>query len=84
MRPVEGTILTVVRESAEAVAGTQGDDTLANVLDRAFEAACDSVEKTPQLLPVLDSVAKNAAFINMARERASTIAGAIRARSKAE
>jgi uncharacterized protein len=53
MRPVEGTILTVVRESAEAVSGTRGDDTLANVLDRAFDAACDSVEKTPQLLPVL-------------------------------
>src|SRR5215831_12858051 len=53
MRPVEGTILTVVRESAEAVSGTQGDDTLANVLDRAYDAACDSVEKTPQLLPVL-------------------------------
>jgi len=39
---------------------------------------------TPQLLPLLDRVAKNEALINMARDRASNIAGAIRAKSKAE
>jgi uncharacterized protein len=52
MRPVEGTILTVVRESAEAADATDGVP-LADLLDRAFEAACAAVEKTPELLPVL-------------------------------
>ncbi|HZU27974.1 MAG TPA: hypothetical protein VFA04_20760 [Bryobacteraceae bacterium] len=39
---------------------------------------------TPQMLPLLDRVSKNEALINMARDRASNIAGAIRARTKAE
>jgi hypothetical protein len=39
---------------------------------------------TPQMLPLLDRVAKNEAFINMARERAIWLAGAIRARTKSE
>jgi DAK2 domain fusion protein YloV len=55
LRPVEGTILTVVRESAEAIeaAVAAGTMTLGEVLDRAYGAACDAVDKTPQLLPVL-------------------------------
>lgn len=54
MRPVEGTILTVVRESAEAVAdAAEGGTPLVGVLDRAYAAACASVERTPELLPVL-------------------------------
>jgi hypothetical protein len=52
MRPVEGTILTVVRESAEAVE-VAGDGPLADVLARAWDASCAAVEKTPELLPVL-------------------------------
>ncbi|HTL83784.1 MAG TPA: DAK2 domain-containing protein [Acidimicrobiia bacterium] len=52
MRPVEGTILTVVRESAEAVEAT-GGGSLTDVLDGAFTAACAAVDKTPELLPVL-------------------------------
>jgi uncharacterized protein len=52
MRPVEGTILTVVRETAEAVEAA-GDHPLGELLERGFEAACASVEKTPELLPVL-------------------------------
>ena len=39
---------------------------------------------TAQMLPLLDRVAKNEAFINMARERAEWLAGTIRARAKAE
>ena len=39
---------------------------------------------TAQMLPLLDRVANNEAFINMARERASWVAAAIRARAKSE
>jgi hypothetical protein len=39
---------------------------------------------TEQMLPLLDRVAKNEAFINMARDRAAAVAAAIRARPKAE
>jgi DAK2 domain fusion protein YloV len=52
VRPVEGTILTVVRETAEAVEAG-GDQPLGELLDRAFDAACASVDRTPELLPVL-------------------------------
>ncbi|MBL8776159.1 MAG: DAK2 domain-containing protein [Acidimicrobiales bacterium] len=57
MRPVEGTILTVVRESAEAAtahAAAEGDAlTLVSVLDVARVAGGESLERTPELLPVL-------------------------------
>ncbi|HLH44650.1 MAG TPA: hypothetical protein VKV74_16790 [Bryobacteraceae bacterium] len=39
---------------------------------------------TPQMLPLLDRVAGNEAFMNMSRERAAWLAAAIRAKSKAE
>ena len=55
MRPVEGTILTVVRcaaETAEA-AHADGAKTLDGVLERAVDAAHLAVEQTPELLPVL-------------------------------
>jgi uncharacterized protein len=54
LRPVEGTILTVVREAAEAVEqpGSPGG-TLVAVLERAVNAARAAVLKTPDLLPVL-------------------------------
>jgi uncharacterized protein len=54
MRPVEGTILTVVRESAEAAgaAGAAGAP-LVEVLDAARVEAGQSLERTPRLLPVL-------------------------------
>src|SRR5690606_12311772 len=56
MRPVEGTILTVVRESADAaeqaVAAAPGASLVA-VVDAAREAAAASLERTPDLLPVL-------------------------------
>jgi uncharacterized protein len=54
MRPVEGTILTVVRDAAEGAAGAadEGGD-LATVLDAAAVAAQASLANTPELLPVL-------------------------------
>ncbi|MEA2902337.1 MAG: fatty acid kinase [Actinomycetota bacterium] len=54
MRPVEGTILTVVREASEAaVAVAAGEKTLVDVLDAAVRSARDSLARTPELLPVL-------------------------------
>ncbi|HEY7137952.1 MAG TPA: DAK2 domain-containing protein [Acidimicrobiia bacterium] len=55
MRPVEGTILTVVREAAEAAdaAHRDGRRDLVGVLDTAVTAARDAVARTPELLPVL-------------------------------
>ncbi len=52
MRPVEGTILTVVREAAEAVEAASGG-ALGELLERGFDAACVAVDNTPELLPVL-------------------------------
>ncbi len=54
-KPVEGTILTVVREVAEAAQDwlrQEGAD-VGGLLARAVEAAKESVERTPSLLPVL-------------------------------
>jgi uncharacterized protein len=53
MRPVEGTILTVVREATEAVEAIGGDLVLDDLLDRAYDASVAAVDRTPQLLPVL-------------------------------
>jgi DAK2 domain fusion protein YloV len=55
MRPVEGTILTVVRASAEAAeaALAAGEKTLEGLLERTVAAAREAVERTPELLPVL-------------------------------
>jgi DAK2 domain fusion protein YloV len=54
MRPVEGTILTVVREAAEAAsaAASEGKQ-LVDVLDAAHVAAKAALANTPELLPVL-------------------------------
>jgi len=54
IKPVEGTILTVARESAEAAvtaAASSGD--LRYILDRVTSEARHSVTRTPSLLPVL-------------------------------
>jgi hypothetical protein len=55
LRPVEGTILTVVRAATEAVEAAYegGEKSLAALLDRAGLAAREAVERTPELLPVL-------------------------------
>ena len=50
--PVEGTMLTVLREASEAVGDGSGRD-LESVLSGAVEAAEASVERTPALLPRL-------------------------------
>src|SRR4051812_40475693 len=55
MRPVEGTILTVVREAAEAatVAAGAGGGDLCAVVDAAKAQASDALARTPDMLPVL-------------------------------
>jgi len=54
MRPVEGTILTVVREaSAGATAVAERDPSLLAVLEGARDAADAALADTPNLLPVL-------------------------------
>ena len=52
MRPVEGTILTVARATAEAAVGAR-DGSLVLLLDAARAAAADSLARTPDLLPAL-------------------------------
>ena len=52
MRPVEGTILTVVREAAEACAATVWT-TLTDAVEAAHAAAAAALANTPELLPVL-------------------------------
>jgi DAK2 domain fusion protein YloV len=54
IRPVEGTILTVVREAAEEAvraAGESGD--LVYVLEKMVLRAYDALSRTPEMLPVL-------------------------------
>jgi hypothetical protein len=53
-KPVEGTILTVIRESAAAaVAAAEADGDLEDVLTAAVSGAQRAVAKTPTLLPIL-------------------------------
>src|SRR5512141_504250 len=53
-KPVEGTILTVIREaSAEAVAAAERERDLEAVLSSTVEAAHAAVVKTPSLLAIL-------------------------------
>jgi len=51
-RPVEGTILTVMRETAEAAETFEIPD-FAPLVDHLVERARDSLGRTPELLPVL-------------------------------
>ena len=53
-KPVEGTILTVIREaSVAAVEAAEKDDALEAVLSATVEGARRSVARTPSLLPIL-------------------------------
>src|SRR3990170_2467346 len=54
-RPVEGTMLTVMRDAADAAApiAEAADATNVQVLNAAVEAARESVARTPTLLPAL-------------------------------
>jgi DAK2 domain fusion protein YloV len=54
MKPVEGTILTVVREAAEAAEDHAGQgEALVDVLDAARISGHAALDRTPELLPVL-------------------------------
>jgi len=54
IKPVEGTILTVAREAAEAgVTAAASSEDLRYILDRVTSEARHSVTRTPSLLPVL-------------------------------
>ncbi|MFV1989125.1 MAG: DAK2 domain-containing protein [Acidimicrobiales bacterium] len=50
-RPVEGTILTVIRGAADAASAASGD--LVSVVEAAHSGATDALERTPELLAVL-------------------------------
>jgi DAK2 domain fusion protein YloV len=50
-KPVEGTILTVVREAGEAAAKTSGS--LVEMIEAAKAGGADALARTPEMLPVL-------------------------------
>ena len=52
--PVEGTILTVMRDTARAVSGAQIED-IAPLAEHMLDSARDSLRRTPELLPVLSA-----------------------------
>ncbi len=55
VRPVEGTILTVIKDiAAQAEVSAQRTSSFTEVLADIVEAAEASVERTPQLLPILE------------------------------
>ena len=57
MRPVEGTILTVIRESANALKERlKKDTTIEGAFDILVEEADKSLQHTPELLPILKEV----------------------------
>ena len=53
MRPVEGTILTVVRDAAHAACAAAPGGTIVEVVEAALDAGRTSLARTPDLLPVL-------------------------------
>jgi len=54
LKPIEGTILTVVRESADAAhAAAEEGESLAGVLRAARDAGRHALDRTPEMLPVL-------------------------------
>lgn len=70
MKPVEGTILTVAREAAQAaVKAARGTSDVIAVIKAAVQAAEEALARTPELLPVLkkagvvDSGGKGYTFI---------------------
>lgn len=58
MKPVEGTILTVIRESSNALLNYVNDNevSLEKAMDYFLEEANASLNRTPELLPVLKEV----------------------------
>ncbi|HEX6383235.1 MAG TPA: DAK2 domain-containing protein [Anaerolineae bacterium] len=58
MRPVEGTILTVIREGAEEAAdAVQKSRDLRFLLERILERCQQALERTPDMLPILKQAA---------------------------
>jgi DAK2 domain fusion protein YloV len=54
VNPVEGTILTVLKDASKAAKeAVKNDDALVSVVEAAVRSAEDSVARTPSLLPVL-------------------------------
>lgn len=54
MKPVEGTILTVIREgAAEAADAVSKSNDLRFLLERVLERSQQALERTPELLPIL-------------------------------
>ena len=54
MRPVEGTILTIIREgAAEAADAARKSEDLRFMLERVLERCQQALERTPDLLPIL-------------------------------
>jgi len=53
IKPVEGTILTVVREATEAAVAAAEEEDLRQALEKVVHEAQESVARTPSLLPVL-------------------------------
>nr|WP_239584321.1 DAK2 domain-containing protein [Aquibacillus albus] len=57
MKPVEGTILTVAKDTAKKAQGAaQNSDDFVEFMDAVLEAAKQSLKRTPELLPVLKEV----------------------------
>ncbi len=58
MKPVEGTILTVIRESSTALVSyvDKHDVSLENAMEYLLKEAYASLDRTPELLPVLKEV----------------------------
>ena len=57
MKPVEGTILTVAKDSAERAQEVAGGETsIISIMEAVIEEAEASLERTPDLLPVLKEV----------------------------
>lgn len=57
MKPTEGTILTVVRESAQAgLNKVKQTENLVEIVNTIYEASKTALQKTPDLLPVLKEV----------------------------
>ncbi|MDC2830200.1 DAK2 domain-containing protein [Limosilactobacillus mucosae] len=58
MKPTEGTILTVVRESAQAGLNEvkAGNEDLVDIMEKIYDASETALQKTPDLLPVLKEV----------------------------
>ena len=57
MRPVEGTILTVIRESSSALSKqVEKGMTIEKTLEIIFKEAKKSLKRTPELLPILKEV----------------------------